>query len=423
MINAFVVLTIFAPVLGIPLGLAGLTKNVKNWKPYIFCIALSLAGFAYSYSPAGNSDLASYIKVFDSFREQSFWEAVTYSGTSSGGYGSGLFAFYAFAWLIGKIGDYHLASAITVFFIYYIGFYVTCKVGEDIGAKTRSIIGYLLFIILALNFHAVINNLRNVFAFALIGCAVFRDCYLKKRNIWTLLLYVIPIFFHTTAILYVLIRVIFIIPRKLKGIVALILLGTSTIIAFLYNILYRIQSSNFIVKLFVFAVQKGYAFFNDTSSNWGLIVQRSGSQRLSRIVYITIAIVMCISVVIIFRRSRKNGGTTDVIAEKRYENIIDLPFYTGLMAISCVQMLMPEYWRFASVLILFGAPIYLLGERCLARRTKWLFVNSVLLLTCVCTALWVREFIKEGVLLDMAAKSLLSSPIIVLVMDSLGFVL
>ena len=392
----------------------GLAKDFKNWHKYILCMCLFIASIAYAYTPTGNGDLVRYIDNFNFFGNMSFWEALAYQGSASDGRGQNLFILYFFYWVIGKIGDYHIAPAFTVFVIYYIGLYVTCDIGEKLQVRRREILYYIVFLLLSLNLNAIINNIRNIFAFALIGFAIYRDCFQNKKNIGTLVLYTLPVFFHSSAILFLILRLLIELPRKIRWVVTIILLATPSIVDIMHSNLHYISSDNYLALLFRFAIRKAYVFFNDTSSAWGLIVQQSGSQRLARVLYISIAVLFCISALNIILKKIK---TTDFKIDVGFDKILLFNFYTGLCTIACVQMLMPEYWRFVSALILFGSIIYFFVLKNDIGRLRIALIKLSFLIMPFCTALWVRALFNSCVVTQLFYKPFISSPIIILVMD------
>lgn len=412
------ILTILIPPLGLPLSFIGLHKDFKNWKQYILCLALFLAAVAYSYVPTGNSDLVRYIDNITFFGQMSFGDAVAYQGWTGEGIGSNLITLYAFYWLIGRTGDYHLAPAITTFVIYYIGYYTTCRISEDIELNKKYVVRYIVFITLALNFFGIINNIRNIFAFSIIGFAIFRDYYLKKRDFWTVILYIFPLFFHSSAILFVFLRLLLELPSKLKPICSVALLSSNLMVGILYNNIHRIGTGNIFTKLLSFAIMKGYAFFNDTSSTWGLIVQRSGSQRLARVLYITMAIIFCVTALLTEKRNNSNGQDSILNGDKRIHAMHNFDFYIGLVTIACVSMLMPEYWRFVSPMILFGGVIYMRAYTNSNHRSwKQYVINIVFLLMLPCAALWARDLLRGSEITALLMQPFVSSPILVFFKD------
>lgn len=409
------ILTTIFPPLGLPLGAVGLQRDNRYWKRYILCLSLFLAGVAYAYTPTLGSDLVRYAAHFETFGKKTFIEAITYKGQSSGALGSGLYALYMFYWLMGKAGDYHLASALTTFVIYYIGFYVTCDIGQRLQTPWRSINLYLTFIILSLNYHGIINNIRNIFAFALIGLAIYRDCCQKRKNVFTLLLYLIAIFFHPSAIFLVLLRFLLELPDTAKLVAGFLMLGAPTFIEILNSNLYRLNTSNFLITLFANAVRKGYLYFNDTDSDWGLRVQSSGSQLLMRIVYISLAVLFCVTAVVCFIRRFREKQSQLLIKDKLHK-VYFFDLYTGFLTIACVSMLTPEYWRFVSAMILFGGCLYMYASRSSTRLVRYL-INMIFLLAPCCTALYIRSLYMSSEIKLLLTDQFFASPIVVLIKD------
>ena len=195
---------IMVPPLGIPIGLLGLKFDLRHWKSYIFCLSIAFAIAGYCYNTNGNSDIVRYFAYIQEISEVPFKEVFGY-----GLYGKqGLFIFNYLCWIVGKLGDPHIIPAISLFVIYYIGLYIACKLGIDYELPENSVILGVVFIILGLNFFSLVNNIRNVLAFVMVGFAVFRDIYLKKRNLPTILLYLMPLFIHRTALLLIAVRLV-----------------------------------------------------------------------------------------------------------------------------------------------------------------------------------------------------------------------
>lgn len=396
------------PPLGFPLGLIGIRRDSKCWKIYIFCLSVAIASVAYAYVPTGASDLTRYIENFEEFGKKTFIDAITYSGSTQGGLGKGLFVLYAFYWVVGRIGDYHLAAAFTTFVVYYVALYITCDFGVREHMSSRYMLRYIVFILLVLNLYAITNNIRNIFAFALVCLAVYRDCYQRRRNLWTILLYIIPVFFHTSAILFILLRGVLLLNSKWTWGISVLLLCTTTIVNILHSWIGGMSSSNYIFSMFIYAVQKAYTFFNDTSSTWGLIVQNSGSQKLARIAYISIAVVYCVVIMCdLYNKKCKSNvqGNT----------VMRFNLYSGLLTISCAQMLTPEYWRFASAMVISGGVSYLSVIKHPKGRVEQLLMHFVILIIPICTSLWMRDLINSCEWIKLLYKPFLSSPVFILI--------
>ena len=90
--------------------------------------------------------------------------------------------------------------------------------------------------------------------------------------------------------------------------------------------------------------------------------------------------------------------------------------YAGFLTISCVSMLAPEYWRFFSVMVLFGGCLFLYASRSADKPVRYL-IHAIFLLMPLCTAVWVGTLLHGCELHVLLGQSFLSSPIIVLIKD------
>lgn len=418
-VSPFLILSILFPPIGLPIGIYGLYKN-HNWKQCIACIAICLATFAYCFVPTGHPDLVTYFERIADYRNLTFKEAFFYEERIGSG---NLYSTYVFFWIVAKIGDYHLISSITTFIIYYIGMYITCSIADDLAINNKTRNAYIIFLVLTINYYGIINNIRNVCAFAIIIFAVYRDCYEKKKDFLTLFLYLFAIFFHTSAILFFAVRLTIEIKGVLRYLVSGIIVMTPNILDIIYPYALRMPS-NSVFNVIRYSLIKGYRFFNDTSSEWGLIVANSGSYKLSRVLYISLAIIFSICAIRVLGDKNiynelKINGYNKVEELKKFTSC---GLYAALLTIACLPMLMPEYWRFASAMILSCAPIYYLSHQ-LKKSSILIRIlhRSIFLFTPLCMMLWIREF-KACDLTILLFGPFISSPIIIFFKDLINMV-
>lgn len=407
-----IALSIICPPLGLIISLVALYKDFSNWKTYIFCIAWGLAVFAYCYEPTTASDLVRYYAYVKSLHGTSFAEAL-----KIGQYGSdNLYSFVFVCWFVNLLGDIHLLPAISTFCIYFIGLYVTCRVGCDIEANTKSIFKYSILILMSISFYSIVNNVRNVWAFTLIGAAVFRDVYLKRRNVLTFFLYIAPIFLHTSAVVFIIIRLILIAPKKLKIAGSVLCFAVPLALNVLSTRLAGVSSSNIIIKILLSMIQSGNNYFEHTTNAWSITVQNSGSERLARILFMTIAILMIVMYFAVVKNSRnKDKNVLDV--SNPLTAMIDFPFLACLLTLSCSTMVMPEYWRFVAIAILFGGTIYLSFSE---NSRISLFQNIQIVFAMVAFVLCVRNLIIYSNLPLMIERSFLANPVLIMILNTFG---
>jgi hypothetical protein len=410
------VLSILIPPLGIPLALIGLSRNNKNWRYYAFSICLALAILAYCYEPNMETDLTRYFTYIETLGKLSFKDAFMYNNFGEYGLNGGqsIVVFTFVCWVAGRIGDVHLVPALSVFVVYYISFYLLYSIGDDYKIKNKYIFQYVIFLLMSLNFYAVVNNVRNVCAFCLVALASFRDCYQKKRNIVTFVLYVIPLLIHPTSFFLILLRFALVITSKVRVLIVSLVVLVKPIISLFYTRKFRY--SNFFRRLII----KSYNYFFDTSSEWGLTVKASVSENMFRFLYIGIGVMLCVGSFFLVVRLKKDLSENDEHTEGliRYT---DLLFGYGLMTIACTPMLRPEYWRFATLQIGVSGSTYIILK---SKENKNVFVN--ILITAMFAfgiagmVLWMRNLLRYMDVVAVFGKTFISSPIIIAVMDLLN---
>lgn len=410
MCYVMLIITLAIPPIGILGGLLGLYQNFRYWKIYIFCIALGMAAIAYCYYPKGDPDIIRYVWYINSLRGTSFYSAIA-SGIKGE---TNTFVFSFFCWIAAQMNDPQLIPAVSTFFVYYCGLYVTCYIGADKRVKRSIVIAYVIFILLSLNFYAIINNVRNVFSFTVVSFAIFRDLYLKKRNLATWVLYIFPIFVHQSAVLIILVRLAFNFAVKAK-IVMLILVGSiNTLASAAHKFMLRIPSGNIVIDLLKTFARKADGYLNDTSSAWGLFAQRSLTLRVERMIDISFAVFVSLLILVIIKKgiSKLEGD------DQRIKSMRNYSFTVCLLTISCAPMLIPGYWRFYSLAVLFSAVPYFEVSTCGNKNMK-LLANAIFLVTPLSCAIWIKSILYSD-LTALFVQPYISSPIIILIKDLFG---
>ena len=400
-----VIISIICPPIGLLASLYALKRGYYNWRYLIFCIAWSFAIFAYCYEPTTNSDLVRYFEYLDLLEGKSFLDAFRI-----GQYGKdNLYSFVFLGWLVANVGDIRLLPAISTFSVYYIGLFVTCKICEDASLDKRDCFRYILIIIFSLSLYGIVNNIRNIWAFSLVCYAIFRDVYSKKRDLVTLFLYVFPLFLHSSAILFVIIRIILVAPKKIKVICSFLCFFVPLLLNMLSSKFSGASSKNIFLNMLFGTIQSGNNYFEHSNSAWAIVAQNSGSERLARIIYMSIAALLFIMFMVILKEVNKNK----ISINEEINKIIDLPFLACLLTFSCVTMVMPEYWRFVSIAIIFGGCIFLVSS------TITKIPNRIMLLLSISSAvLWIRNLFLYSDVTVTIVRCLIANPIVIIFLKS-----
>ena len=410
-------MTLTCPAIGLITCYYCLTEDWFDWKSGILCMALFISALAFSYRPTISSDLVRYAEYVEALSYVPFSKAL---GVHQ--YGKdGLWLFAYICWFISKTGEPYLLPAFSCFCTYYIGMYVSGKVGEDLNADKRSIKNHIFFIVMTASFYSLVNNVRNVFAFTIVGYAIFRDVYEKKRDPITLACYILPIYIHPSAITIVVCRLLipFISKFKIPGLA--ICFFTVDFVDLAYDLTANMSDSG-TLGVIKNTIHKAHSYFHDTSSGWGLVVQRSGSERLAKMLQVSLAIIIVMLVLYCTREIgiRKSENRCSEL-ESRLEPLLNAVYIMGLLTIAMVPMLTPEYWRFAHVTILFSGPVYLYTDKLLKEEKRDDVLSSFIHLLTVgmqvimfgMLAYWVRNTLLSE-RLRLFLNPFISSPIAIL---------
>ena len=407
-------LTLLCPPAGFIVSLINLRNDTVNWRRYTFCIAWAMGAFAYCYQPLlkSSSDLIRYFAYCEKLGNlplAQIW--------GNGIHGEdNLYIFELLCWVVGKIGDVHLLPAISVFLVYYIGMYVTCVLGEQERCSKKSVVRYVFFILMAVSFYSITNNVRNILAFALSGYAIFRDCYEKKHDLVTSAMYVIPWLIHPSAILILIVRALMGMIGKMKVVSTVAVLVVPFLLETLDRVLSGVYSGNIIVRTFVKMIRMANSYFHDDTSAWANAVKNSGAQTLLRIFNISIVVIMLYDLYL------QHGIPVDMMRQDRRGRNVSMEnfvFFTILLTLSCLPMTQPQYWRFASLAILFGGSIYLGME-----KTKDPYIISKRdYLLIPAAGVWVvafRELLLYANVGVMFLRTLICNPFVLLTLRALG---
>lgn len=420
--------TLVCPGLGLIVGYYCLTDVRFDWRSAAFCLALFFAASTYCYEGNNNTDIVRYIAFAEEMGRKPFIEAFTGEIHGDGG----LYLFSFVSWIAGKLGYPKLLPALSTFVVYYTGFYYTGRIGEGMNANRNDIAAYMLFICLAVSFYSIANNVRNICAFSMVGLAIFRDVYEQKKGLITILLYILPIYLHPSAVVIIAARLSMFIISRGRTIGLMICAMVNVIVSFLYNITSSISSSNPIVTIIRELVKKAYWYMNDTSSENAMIIKSSGTQALRRYTTIALAAIICILAyqAAKYINYKIQTGTRGKAEFRRTLYMIDFAFSIGLLTISCLPMVSPQYWRFGSLLFLVAGPVFfefqkLQGDARYSNDAVVFHFNDIifkmaLVLTLVVFAQWMRELWLYVNLQTLLLQPFVCSPFIMFFMRTIS---
>ena len=331
---------------------------IKNWKKdvkgslksFVFPFGMIFGTFGYSIQlTSKTSDLQSYLSQIEAMRPYTFGEVMARNT-------DGLYLQDGLFYFVSRCGNEHVLPFIVGFIIYSIVFYVLF---DMIGRSKRTyrvweVALLALIMIGVLSSYTIIGNTRCVLSFVLITFAVYRDMIQKKKNIWTLLLYILPVWLHSAAIVIIFIRLLAILFQKfekVKWIILCAVLLFPTIIDFLYTYVAG-AFSGLVGSVVSGAINKAYYYLHWTSGGWATQIESSLHSNLIKI-FGTIFLIMII--ILIFKKIPNDG------AKKRKslygEPMIGFLFLIAVLALGCLYIKTGASWRFEAIVVLFSPVI------------------------------------------------------------------
>lgn len=312
------------------------------------CI-FGLFGYSIRYSATSN-DLLRYYDHVESIGGASYLDVVSSSG-------DGLFVRDALFYFVNRCQNVHVLPFIVGLIIYSIVFYVLFDMVHR--SKKRLRVGEIfLMAVIAVGLISpciIIGNVRCVLAFVLVVFAAYRDMVQKKKNIVTLLLYLLPLWLHSSAVVIIIIRLLstlFRRIRKMKWTMLSIVFLFPLIVDFCNTHLVGILSGP-IGNILDTAIQRAYFYLHWDSGGWASQVDGSIHSTLIKI-FGTIFILLFLF--ILLKRCPKSASTS---SDQLLNNpMICFLFLVSIFALGCLHIKTGAFWRFESIVVLFSPIVF-----------------------------------------------------------------
>lgn len=378
-------------------------KNPTHWRKYIWMFVLLLMLLAYSFVPTPNADLSRYYSAVEKAGTHSFIEAVF--GTKNGLY-DGLYIINAVFWIVAKTGCKGLLPALSVAVVYGVAFYVTCDCAERYE-KTDWIRWLLTIQFLLLPFYNIINNIRNVIAFALVVLAMYRELIQNKKNVVTYLLYLIPCFIHAFALTAILIRILSGVIKKARIIGILLVVAGSSAIEFLYSNIGAFSAIPIVYNI----IAKAHHYLSPEygETEWAIRVTTEIFYRAGFYANIFFGI----GLVFFLAMTLKHLQDSQCL-KKNESIIVNWEFWVGILIISCIPFSAPYYWRYATLATICIGVIFVITDAPNTRIwtfAKWIFWGAAIAVA----GLQFYELFLRAVRTDWLIMFMLNNPYVILV--------
>ncbi|MDB2106218.1 EpsG family protein [Clostridium paraputrificum] len=326
------------PMVGIMFVLIGLLKDKKHSTQYSMMMALLLASFAFWFIPNHEMDLTRYFDQLYNYSNLP-WNIFLKEVLSK----QILFIQELLFYFIAKTGNFHLLPAIVIFCVYFILFYMItdyCK-RRDIGCYKS--FACIFTTIMILPYPSIVSNVRNVLAFSIFIYGIYREYIQNKKNIITVLLYVIPIFIHISSVALVAIRLL--VPlykraRKFK----LILSGGILTVPFIINkVVPLLNLGNGITSAFLI---KANNYVNKTENDYAIYIKNSLFMKMEKFYFIAL-VVFLLGILFLMKYYKREKEITCL------DNNIYLFFeLLSLTVIGTVPIIITVYLRFTIPVIM-----------------------------------------------------------------------
>lgn len=316
----------------------------KSLKKYIFSLALffGVYGYSFSFNNSVINDLTNYFDQVLSINVR----LLKYLSLDV----DYLYIRDILFYFVNKTGNVHILPFIVGFIIYGIVFYVLFDMVDRSNKKFNVCEVFMLSIISigVVSPLSIILNVRCILAYVIISFAIYRDLIQKKKDLLTLVMYVLPIFLHSSAIVVLLVRFLSFIVSKLTYISVAIAFLIPTLINIMHSFVNRFSFGpiGIILKN---AVNKAYYYLYWNEGGWATEIENSISNKLNRFVG---ALILVLIVLTILKKYVSTKSKSSV-------NIIELPmikylYLISLFALGCLTIKTGAFWRFESIVVLFS---------------------------------------------------------------------
>lgn len=375
-------LALLSPVLLVLVALSYCLKNykvkvTKSLKPLAMPFGAVFGTFGYSMRFfSETNDLLSYFKQVDSIGDSSLISLLANNT-------DGLFIRDILFFFVNRSENDYILPFIVGFLIYTIVFYVLFDMIDR--SKRDFTFGEVFWLAViaigVLSPYTIILNTRCVLSYVLVSFAIYRDAVQKKRNILTLLLYVLPIGLHSSSIVLVVVRLLSALFKNLektKWIALSIVFLLPTIIDLSYQYIVGTLTGP-IGDIINNVINKAYYYLHWTSGGWATQVESSVSDKIVK-VFGTIFIVMILLIVL-----KKQPGKKVKQEESLFKKpMVSYLFYIAVFALGCLSIKTGAFWRFEAIVVLFS-PVILIQ----AIEQNELYGKNIRVLALFATALLV----------------------------------
>lgn len=281
-------------------------------------------------------DLTRYFDIVTSYENMSwdfFFNHVLF--------GDLMFIQHLLFYVVGKTGNPHLLPAIVIFISYFIMLYMITDYANYKKAKSSEVLLALLFLLCVMPFISLVSNVRNILAFSLITFGIYREFVQGKKNIFTLLLYVVPCFIHISSLSLILLRLISGSASNRKSLnVAFLILGI-VMTLFLFSNPTMSSSLPFIGDYLGAVISKTNVYLFDSSSYYAQILQNDIFSKVNKMYFVLATLYLLVLLLIISSKSNN----------LKFETYFK---YVGILVIASYPIILTVYFRYTMAVMMLA---------------------------------------------------------------------
>ena len=359
-----VLIFVMLPFAWMPYVLVAYTTVKEKNKLWICCLMALYYGIAaYRFiDPASDPDLVRYIDILRQYEGRTLIESfnLVYSN---------LFSVDILFYFVAKMKNVQILPAFATFVVYYIIFYVLADYRIRKEISTKNFIVYSVFTCSCIIYAGIVNGIRWPLSYFIFFFALYREMIQEKKNFFTILLYVISVFFHFSTLAFVIMRLALVVKNKKMVIFAGMFTTLIPQLIMTYaDKVYGLTSNNIILSSIIYFIWRAKAYFgwSTDEEGWAKQVKNSGYFTFENAFYWIVAIFF---IFIIYKMAKRN--------EKFFNKINIFIFYTLMVTIVSFFMAGHVYIRFVTPLVFMFAIIYF-------QFIKLYETNSIVKVTNIC---------------------------------------
>ncbi|MCP2033608.1 hypothetical protein L1279_000591 [Planomicrobium sp. HSC-17F08] len=330
-------------------------RDNKHSLTYSLMTGFIFGVLAFAFIPVegSTSDLVYYFTQIDFMTGVTLHEVLDFKNSRSSMVAAEIFYF-----MVNRLGNQHFLPAISMFITYAIATYITTDLGKRLKIKRGKVLLILIIIFFILPFPSLVSNVRNIMAFSISLLAVYNDIVKKKRNIFTLSLYILPIFLHISSLLIIIIRLLLFFYKGKGKILVLLLLVVSTFSSRLFEVLLNLIPNN--ITILNEFTNKGLYYVSTNDSAYISYLQNSAFAQIEKVFFVSLAIFFVVTSLTLKKEKSLNENF-----DNSYDNNKGLKEFNSFFLLLCVMVIasipveLTTYARF-SWATLITSPILLL---------------------------------------------------------------